>query len=83
MAATLKSRFGLDVTHGSRSHRISAHVFLQGVVRHANGMLLVTPVCSSLEEMEGQIETLKGELDEVLRQARKAFSRDRPAAAAI
>lgn len=81
--STLKSRFGLDVTHGSRSHKISAHVFLQGIVRHANGMLLVTPVCSSLAEMEEQIETLKGELDDVLRQARKAFSRDGPAAAAI
>jgi hypothetical protein len=51
----------------------SAHVFLQSIVRQSNGMLSVTPVCSSLEEIEGQIEQLKQELDEMLRQARRAF----------
>ncbi|HEX2219653.1 MAG TPA: hypothetical protein VHG35_12685 [Gemmatimonadales bacterium] len=80
--STLDTRFGLEVRHGSRSHTTSAHVFLQGIVRHANGMLSVTPVCSSLAEMEGQIDNLKGELDDVLRQARKAFLRNGAAAAA-
>jgi hypothetical protein len=36
-------------------------------------MLSVTPACSSLAEMEGQIDQLKEELDEMLRQARRAF----------
>jgi hypothetical protein len=36
-------------------------------------MLSVTPACTSLAEMEGQIEQLKEELDEMLRQARQAF----------
>jgi hypothetical protein len=49
------------------------HIFLQSIVRQANGMLSVTPACSSLPEMEGQIEQLKEELDEMLRQARQAF----------
>jgi hypothetical protein len=50
-------------------------------VREANGMLSVTPVCSSQAEMEGQIEQLKEELDEMLRQTRRAF-RGSPGASA-
>jgi hypothetical protein len=49
------------------------YLFLQSIVRHANGMLSVTPACSSLEEMEREIEQLKEELDEMLRQTRHAF----------
>jgi hypothetical protein len=80
-APRLTSRFGLRVQHSTRAHGPTVHIFLQGVVRHANGMLSVTPTCASLEEMEGQIEQLKQELDEMLRQTRQAF-RQRPAAAA-
>lgn len=67
------SRFGLNVHRGSRSTSPTVHIFLQRVVRHANGMLAVTPVCGSLAEIEGEIEGLRGELDSVLRQARQAF----------
>jgi hypothetical protein len=79
--STLDSRFGLNVRRGAPSRAPSAHIFLQSIVRHSNGMLSVTPVCSSLAEMEGQIEHLKDELDEVLRQARRAFVPSRAAAA--
>ena len=77
----LDSRFGLNVRWGARSRAPSAHIFLQSIVRHSNGMLSVTPVCSSLAEMEGQVERLKEELDEVLGQARRAFMVDHRAAA--
>jgi hypothetical protein len=43
------------------------------VVRHANGMLAVTPMCGSLAEIEGEIERLQHELNGVLQQARQAF----------
>jgi hypothetical protein len=69
----LSSRFGLSVQRHAHSRGPSVHIFLQSIVRHANGMLSVTPVCSSLEEMEGQIEQLKEELDEMQRQTRRAF----------
>ena len=36
-------------------------------------MLSVTPICASLAEMEKQIEQMKEELDEMLRQAQRAF----------
>jgi hypothetical protein len=75
----LRSRFGLSVRHGAHSHPPAAHIFLQGIVRHSNGMLSVTPVCSSLAEMEGQIEQLKEELDDMLQQARRAFGGSRAA----
>ena len=43
-------------------------------MRHANGMLSVTPVCSSLIEIEKEIAELKTELEEIQRQARQAFA---------
>ena len=74
-APRLSSRFGLRVQQSSRTQAPSVHIFLQSVVRHANGMLSVTPPCGTLAEMEGQIEQLKQELDEMLRQTRQAFRR--------
>lgn len=71
--STLRSRFGLSIQRRAHSPAPSVHIFLQSIVRQANGMLSVTPACSSLPEMEGQIEQLKEELDEMLRQARQAF----------
>jgi hypothetical protein len=69
-----ESRFALNVHRVSRSPIPTVHIFLQRVVRQANGMLAVTPVCSSLAEIEGEIDELKGELEHVLRQARQAFA---------
>jgi hypothetical protein len=71
--SSLSSRFGLSVQRRAHAPAPSVHIFLQSIVRQANGMLSVTPACSSLPEMEGQIEQLKEELDEMLRQARQAF----------
>jgi hypothetical protein len=82
-APRLNSRFGLRVQQSSRTQPPSVHIFLQSVVRHANGMLSVTPPCGSLVEMEGQIEQLKQELDEMLRQTRQAFRRSPEAAAPV
>lgn len=72
MSAT-QHRFGLNVHRSARSAAPAVHIFLQRVVRHANGMLAVTPVCSSLAEIEEEIEGLRDELESVLRQARQAF----------
>ena len=77
----LTSRFGLRVQQSSRGQSPAVHIFLQSVVRHSNGMLSVTPTCATLAEMEGQIDQLKQELDEMLRQTRQAFRRSPEAAA--
>ena len=67
-------RFALNVQRPGHSTVPGVHIFLQRLVRHANGMLAVTPVCSSLAEIETEIAELKGELDEIQRQARQAFA---------
>ena len=72
-ASHLNPRFGLRVHRPAHAQGPSVHIFLQHIVRHANGMLAVTPDCASFEEMEGQIGQLKDELDEMLRQTRRAF----------
>jgi hypothetical protein len=71
--STTYHRFALNVHRSPRSTAPAVHIFLQRVVRHANGMLAVTPVCGSLAEIEGEIEGLRDELDSVLQQARLAF----------
>jgi hypothetical protein len=73
MSSTTDHRFALNVHRSARSSAPAVHIFLQRVVRHANGMLAVTPVCGSLAEIEGEIERLQDELNGVLRQARQAF----------
>ena len=79
-APSLTSRFGLRV-HGPSNRGPSVHIYLQRLVRHPNGMLSVTADCATLAEMEQEIEQLKRELDEMLRQTRRAF-REHPGAAA-
>jgi ElaB/YqjD/DUF883 family membrane-anchored ribosome-binding protein len=79
-APSMTSRFGLRV-HRPSHHGPSVHIYLQRLVRHANGMLSVTGDCATLAEMENEIEQLKKELDEMLRQTRRAF-REHPGAAA-
>jgi len=73
MTTKLEGRFALNVQRPAHSKGPGVHIFLQRVVRHTNGMLAVTPVCSSLAEIEKEIAELRGELDELHRQALKAF----------
>jgi len=74
MTSKTDGRFALNVQRGARAPLPGVHIFLQRIVRHANGMLSVTPVCSSLAEIEKEIAELKGELDDILRQARQAYT---------
>lgn len=74
MSSKPVGRFALNVQRGSRSTAPGVHLFLQRVVRHANGMLAVTPVCASLADIEKEIAELKADLDEVHRQAQRAFA---------
>jgi hypothetical protein len=75
--ATDNRRLALNVPRSSGSPAPTVHIFLQRVVRQANGMLAVTPVCSSLTEIETEIEDLRNELEHVLRQAREAYATKR------
>ena len=73
MTTKLEGRFALNIQRPAHSTAPGVHIFLQRLVRHTNGMLSVTPVCSSLAEIEKEIAELRSELDELHRQAVKAF----------
>ena len=67
------SRLALNVRRGAGSSPATVHIFLQRVVRQANGMLAVTPVCSSLAEIENEIKAMQRELEAILRLARQTY----------
>jgi hypothetical protein len=71
--ATDHRRLALNVHKSSRSTFPTVHIFLQRIIRQENGMLAVTPVCSTLDEIEAEIEGLQTELATILTQARQAY----------
>jgi hypothetical protein len=83
MSAKLECRLALNVSRPGHATVPGVHIFLQRLIRHNNGMLAVTPVCSSLAEIEKEIADLKAELDAIQRQARQAFGLKAGAAVAM
>ncbi|HET7600550.1 MAG TPA: hypothetical protein VFK09_09670 [Gemmatimonadales bacterium] len=67
-------RFGLYARQNRGAP--TACIYLESIVRQANGMLSVTPECGTLAELEQSIAELKSDLDVVLREGRKLFNRD-------
>jgi len=65
--------FELDITPGTPDNPASIRVALLRYTRAEDGRLLITPDCVSLEELEGQINSLQDELDEIRERARRAF----------
>ena len=57
--------FELDVQHGTPDYPASIRVALLRYVRGEDGRLFITPECSSFEEIEGQLNSLQDELDEI------------------
>ncbi|HEX3274771.1 MAG TPA: hypothetical protein VHR43_07960 [Gemmatimonadales bacterium] len=66
-------RLALNVHKSSRSTVPTVHIFLQRMIRQDNGMLAVTPVCSTLAEIEAEVEGLQSELLHILAEARQAY----------
>jgi hypothetical protein len=65
--------FELDVRPGTPDNPASIRVALLRYTRGEDGRLLITPECSSFEEIEGQINSLQDELNEIRERARRAF----------
>jgi hypothetical protein len=65
--------FELDIRPGTPDSSASVRIALLRYTRGEDGRLLITPECSSLEELEGQINSLQDELDEIRERARRAF----------
>ena len=70
--STNDRRLALNIHRAMRATDPTVHVFLQRMVRHPNGMLSVTPVCTSLAQIEAEIRELQQELESILHEARQA-----------
>jgi hypothetical protein len=65
--------FELDIRPGTPDDPAGVRIALQKAAFDPSGRVFVTPECSSLEELEGQINSLQDELDEIRERARRAF----------
>ena len=65
--------FELDIQPGTPDNPASIRVALLRYVRGEDGRLFITPECTPFEEVEGQLNSLQDELDEIRERARRAF----------
>jgi hypothetical protein len=69
----LLGAFELDIRPGTPENPAAVTIALLRYTRGEDGRLYITPECSSFEEIEGQINSLQDELDELRERARRAF----------
>lgn len=65
--------FELDIRPSIPDDPASVRIALQKAVFDPSGRVFVSPECSTFEEIEGQINSLQDELDEIRERARRAF----------
>jgi hypothetical protein len=65
--------FELEIRFGTLNTPVSVAVALTRYSQREDGRLFITPQCSSFEEIEGQINSLQDELDELRERARRVF----------
>ena len=65
--------FELDIQPGPPDTPASVRLALLRYTRGEDGRLFMTPECASFEEIEGQINSLQDELDELRERPRRAF----------
>ena len=65
--------FELDIQPGSPDNPACLRVALLRYVRGEDGRLFITPECATFEEVEGQLNSLQDELDEIREKGRRAF----------
>ena len=63
----------LEIRPGSPDNPAAVKIALLRYTRGEDGRLFITPECVSFEEIEGQINALQDELDELRDRARRAF----------
>jgi len=68
------SAFELHIHPGDALAPARVSVAVQRFVTDPAGRVLITPECASLDEIEGQINALQDELDELRERARRVFS---------
>ena len=65
--------FELDIRPGTPDSPAGVKIALLRYIRGEDGRLCITPECLSFEEVEGQINSLQDELDEIRERARRVF----------
>jgi hypothetical protein len=65
--------FELDIRPGTPDSPASVRIALLRYARGEDRRLFITPECTSFEEVEGQINSLQDELDEIRERAHRAF----------
>ena len=69
----LLGAFELDIRPGTPDNPASVKIALLRYTRGEDGRLFITPECMSYDEIEGQINALQDELNELRDRARRAF----------
>jgi hypothetical protein len=69
----LLGAFELEIQPGTPDSPAGVKIALLRYTQGEDGRLLITPECASFEEVEGQINSLQDELDEIRERARRAF----------
>jgi hypothetical protein len=69
----LLGAFELDIRPGTPDNPAGIKIALMRYTRGEDGRLLITPECTSFDEIEGEINSLQEELDELRDRARRAF----------
>jgi hypothetical protein len=69
----LLGAFELELRPGTPDNLAGVKIALLHYTRGEDGRLFVAPECASFEEIEGQINSLQDELDELRERARRAF----------
>jgi hypothetical protein len=67
--------FQLDIEPKTDTHPMKVRVVLLGVTPDEHGVIPMTPECMSLDVLEGCLNALQDELDQVRADARQVFMR--------
>jgi hypothetical protein len=65
--------FELSIGPSTPDDPVGVRIALQKATFDPSGRVFVTAECSSFEELEGRINSLQDELDEIRERARRAF----------
>jgi hypothetical protein len=66
--------FELHIRPGNALAAAQVSVGIQRYMTDREGQIIITPECASLDEIEGQINALQDELDELRETARRVFT---------
>jgi len=65
--------FALYIQPGDPHTPARVRVMIQGRVTDDDARVFITPECTSLDELEGQINALQDDLDQLRTRAKRAF----------